>query len=107
MTSHPALLAAGLTLAAGTYAIRLAGPLLRSRVAVPPRVERLLETAAVVLLAALVATLSLFTDHAPAGFARPLGVLVGGLLAWRRAPFLLVILAAAGTAAVLRLLGIS
>jgi hypothetical protein len=28
------------------------------------------------------------------------------LLAWRRAPFVLVVLAAAGTAAVLRLLGV-
>lgn len=53
------------------------------------------------------ATFSLFAGHGPAGFARPLGVLVGGVLAWRRAPFLLVILAAAGTTAVLRLLGIS
>jgi len=33
-------------------------------------------------------------------------VLVGGVLAWRKAPFLVVVIAAAGTAAVLRLLGV-
>jgi hypothetical protein len=38
--------------------------------------------------------------------ARPAGVLVGLVLAWRRAPFLLVVVAAAVTAAGLRLLGL-
>jgi hypothetical protein len=33
-------------------------------------------------------------------------VLVGGVLAWRRAPFVIVVLAAAATAAVLRLVGV-
>jgi hypothetical protein len=41
-----------------------------------------------------------------AGIARPAGVLVGALLAWRRAPFVVVVLAAAATAALLRLAGI-
>jgi hypothetical protein len=34
------------------------------------------------------------------------GVLVGGALAWRKAPFVLVVVAAAATAAGLRLLGV-
>jgi hypothetical protein len=38
--------------------------------------------------------------------ARPAGVLVGAVLAWRRAPFVVVIVAAAGTAALLRLAGV-
>ena len=42
-------------LAGGTFAIRLAGPLLRARIEFSPRVVALLETAAVVVLAALVA----------------------------------------------------
>ncbi|MGN9775543.1 hypothetical protein ACTMS0_07180 [Micromonospora sp. H33] len=42
-----------------------------------------------------------------AGWARPAGVLVGVLLAWRRAPFVLVVLGAAGTTALLRLLGVA
>ncbi|MCX4749426.1 AzlD domain-containing protein [Kitasatospora sp. NBC_01287] len=107
MTGRPELIAAALTLAAGTYGFRLAGPLLRSRLRFPPRVERLLETAAVVLLAGLVATTALFEGHGVVGPARPLGVLVGGVLAWRKAPFLAVVLAAAGTAAVLRFCGVS
>ena len=103
----PTLFAAGLiTLSAGTFAFRLAGPVLRQRISFPPWAERLLETAAVILLAALVATTALTKGHGFAGLARPAGVLVGGMLAWRKAPFLVVVLAAAGTTAVLRLLGV-
>ncbi|HZO68764.1 MAG TPA: AzlD domain-containing protein [Kribbellaceae bacterium] len=100
------LVVAILVLAAGTFALRFAGPVLRTRVEVPDRVEALLATAAVVLLAALVATAALTDGHGFAGIARPAGVLVGGVLAWRRAPFVLVVVAAAATAAVLRLLGV-
>ncbi|HEU5426306.1 MAG TPA: AzlD domain-containing protein [Actinocrinis sp.] len=92
-----------LTLAAGTFVFRLAGPLLRSRVEFPPLVRRLLETAAVVLLTALVATSALTQGHGFAGYARPVGVAVGGLLAWRKAPILVVVIAAAATTALLRL----
>ncbi|WP_406164377.1 hypothetical protein OG806_28190 [Streptomyces sp. NBC_00882] len=34
-----------------------------------------------------------------AGWARPAGVLVGAVLAWRRAPFVVVVLGAAGATA--------
>ena len=61
--------------------------------------------AAVVLLLALVATATFFDGHAFAGPSRVIGVGVGAVLAWRRAPFVLVVVAAAATAAVLRLLG--
>ncbi|MFE9427967.1 AzlD domain-containing protein [Kitasatospora sp. NPDC006697] len=106
MSHHMVLLVAALTLAAGTFGFRLAGPLLRARVDFPPRVERLLETASVVLLTALVATTALYEGHGAAGWARPAGVVVGGVLAWRKVPFVLVVLAAAATAAGLRLLGV-
>jgi branched-subunit amino acid transport protein len=95
-----------LTLSAGTFAFRFSGPLLRERLAFPPWAERLLEVAAVVLLAALVATTALTQGQGFAGFARPAGVLVAGVLAWRKVPFLVVVLAAAGTTALLRLLGV-
>jgi branched chain amino acid efflux pump len=101
------LVVAGIaTLSAGTLAFRLSGPALRQRLAFPPWAERLLEAAAVVMLAALVATTALTTGHGFAGLARPAGVLVGGVLAWRKAPFLVAVIAAAGTTAVLRLLGV-
>ncbi|MFI9275169.1 AzlD domain-containing protein [Kitasatospora sp. NPDC052896] len=90
-------------LAAGTYAFRLTGPLLGHRLRLSDRVQQLLGTAAAVLLVALVATAALTTGHGFAGWARPAGVLVGGVLAVRRAPFPLVVVAAAATTAVLRL----
>ena len=101
------LVVAGLlTLSAGTFAFRFSGPVLRRRITFPPWAERLLEVGAVVLLAALTATTALTAGHGFAGLARPAGVLVGGVLAWRKAPFLVVVLAAAATPAVLRLLGV-
>jgi branched-subunit amino acid transport protein len=93
-------------LAAGTYAIRFSGPLLRARISFPPRAQRLLEAATVVLLVALVATTALTEGHGLAGAARPAGVLTGGVLAWRKAPFLVVVVTAAAVTAVLRLLGV-
>lgn len=117
-----------LLLAAGTYAFRVAGPLLRARmvaaaarraaagggpgataegeVALPPRVTELMSTAATVLLFALIATAALTDGGGFAGVALPAGVLTGGLLAWRRAPFVLVVIVAAGVAAGLRALGV-
>ncbi|GHC38303.1 AzlD domain-containing protein [Streptomyces cinnamoneus] len=106
MNDPVALIAAMLVLAGGTFASRLAGPYLRSRITFPPRAEKLMEISTVVLLASLVATTALTEGHGPAGVARPVGVLAAGLLAWRKAPFLVVVLAAAAVTAVLRLLGI-
>ena len=80
--------------------------MLRSRITLSAEVERLMAVAAVVLLTALVATATLVQGHGFAGVARLLGVAVGGVLAWRRAPFVVVVLAAAATTAVLRLLGV-
>ncbi|MGW6281902.1 AzlD domain-containing protein [Kribbella sp. NPDC055071] len=93
-------------LAVGTFSLRLAGPALRSRFEIPERAQQLLAVAAILLLTALVATSALTEGHGPAGIARPAGVLVGGVLAWRKAPFILVVVAAAATAAGLRLLGV-
>lgn len=70
-------------------------------------VRQLLPVAAAALLAALAATAALTEAGAFAGYARPAGVLVGLLLAWPRAPFVLVVVAAAGTTALLRLLGVA
>ncbi|MEU3269376.1 AzlD domain-containing protein [Saccharomonospora sp. NPDC006951] len=106
MTGAVTLIVATLVLGAGTFAFRVAGPVLRSRVELSPRAEKLMAVSAVVLLAALVATSALLEGHEFAGFARPAGVAVGGVLAWRKAPFVVVVLAAAGTAAGLRLLGV-
>ncbi|MEV6838100.1 AzlD domain-containing protein [Streptomyces sp. NPDC051133] len=95
-----------LVLAVGTYAFRLVGPVLHGRVTVPPRVQELASAGAVVLLVALLATGALTESGGFAGWARPAGVLAGAVLAWRRAPFAVVVLAAAATTAVLRLAGV-
>ena len=92
-------------LAAGTLALRLAGTLLRSRVEPTPWALAFVDRAVAVLFAALVATSLLEAGHL-AGVARPAGVAVAGLLAWRRAPFVVVVLAAAAVTAGLRLLGV-
>jgi branched-subunit amino acid transport protein len=99
-------LVAILVLAAGTYAFRVTGPLLRGRIRMSERVTRLLSVSAAVLLVALLATAALTQGHGFAGWARPAGVLVGGVLAMRRAPFLVVVVAAMATTAGLRFLGV-
>jgi branched-subunit amino acid transport protein len=106
MSATNLLVLAVCALGAGTYAFRCAGPLLSARAALPPRAERLMVTAAVVLLTALVATSALLEGPGFAGAARPAGVAVAGVLAWRRAPFVAVVVAAAVTTAGLRLLGV-
>ncbi|MGM1061514.1 AzlD domain-containing protein [Saccharothrix sp. Mg75] len=99
-------LTAVLVLAAGTYAFRLAGPLLRDRLTLSARVKALMSTSATVLLLALVATSTLTKGDGFAGLALPLGVLVGGVAAWRKAPFVVVVVLAAATTALLRLAGV-
>lgn len=108
-----------LVLAAGTYGFRVAGPLLRQwlvrrrgntgesgEVALPPRLTELMSTAATVLLVALIATSSLTSGGGFAGVALPAGVATAGVLAWRKVPFVFVVIAAAGVAAGLRALGV-
>lgn len=100
--SWPALL----TLAAGTYLTRLTGLLLRGRVTLPQRLERYADLGATALLVALVATAALTDGDGFAGWARAAGVTAGGVAAWLRVPFVLVVLLAAGVTAGLRLLGV-
>src|SRR5580700_219538 len=106
MTDSTLVVAGICVLSAGTYACRLSGRVLRQRITFPPRAEQLLAAGAVVMLAALVATTALTKGHGFAGYARPAGVLAGGVLAWRKAPFLVIVLTAAAVTAVLRLAGV-
>lgn len=77
-----------------------------SRRGLPAWLDAVMSRAAVVLLIAVVATTALTEEQGFAGIARPAGVLVGGVLAWLKVPFIIVILAAAAVAAGLRLLGV-
>ena len=90
---------------AGCYAFKLAGFLVPERVLGRPGVRRLVELLPVALLAALVVVEAVaagrewvFDGPRLAGFA------VGALATWRRAPFIVIIAAAAATAGLLRLL---
>jgi branched-subunit amino acid transport protein len=96
-----------LATAAGCYALKVAGLTVPQRVLGNARVRRFAELVPVALLAALAAVQAVTAGHAfgldPARLAG-LGAAVAALLL--RAPFLLVIVAAAGTTAVLRAAGI-
>jgi len=97
-----------LATAAGCYAFKLAGLTVPRRVLDNPRVRRFAELVPVALLAALIAVQT-FSDGQslaidPARLAG-LGAAVAALLL--RAPFLVVIVVAAGTAAILRALGVA
>ncbi|MFN8174671.1 MAG: AzlD domain-containing protein [Solirubrobacteraceae bacterium] len=94
-----------LALCAVSYGLKAAGPLLAGGRRLGPGVRRALDLVAVPLLAALVLVQTLGDGHRIAIDARVPALAVAALLVWRRAPFLVVVLAAAGTAALLRALG--
>lgn len=90
-------------LAAGTYALKAAGPLLIGDRRLPPRAEWAIGLLPAALLAALVATSTLATGTRWVLDARVPAVAVAALLLWRRASFVVVVLGAAATAALVRL----
>jgi uncharacterized membrane protein len=89
---------------AGCYLLKLAGYLVPARVLDHPRMRRLVELLPVALLAALVVVEAVANGrHYDVDGARLAGVAVGAVAIWRRAPFVVVIVLAALTAALLRL----
>lgn len=96
--------AAVLSLCAGAFALKLAGLLLASRIDAATAERWGLELLVVPVLAALVATQTIGSGEELVLDARAPAVLLAAVLVWRRAPFLVVVLAAGGTAALLRLL---
>jgi branched-subunit amino acid transport protein len=93
-----------LALSAVSYGLKAVGPLLAGGRQLSPRLRRTLDLVPVPLLAALIATQTFGQGHEVVIDARAPALAVAGLLVWRRAPFLVVVLAAAGTAALLRAL---
>jgi branched-subunit amino acid transport protein len=98
--SWPALLA----LCAISYILKAVGPVLAGGRQLAPPVRRTLDLVAVPLLAALILVQALGDGQRLVLDARVPALAVAAVLVWRRAPFLVVVLAAAGTAALLRLL---
>lgn len=90
----------------GCYGLKLAGYYVPAAVLEHGGVRRAMELLPVALLSALV-VVQLLADGRQWVLDGPrlAGFAAGALAVWRRAPFLAVIVAAAGTAALLRLVG--
>jgi branched-subunit amino acid transport protein len=91
-----------LGLAAASYALKACGPLVAGDRELRPGVMQALDLVAVPLLAALVVVQTLDGGGRIVVDARVPALAVAALLAWRRAPFLVIVLASAATAALLR-----
>ena len=91
---------------AGTMAIKAAGPLLLGSRPLPASVQRVVALLAPALLAALVATAALGVGQRLVIDARMIGLGASALALVLRAPVLLVVVIAAATAAVARLIGL-
>lgn len=88
----------------GCYLLKLVGYFVPARVLDHPQVRRLVELVPVALLAALVVVEAIADGrHLDWNGGRLAGFGVGALAVWRRLPFLVVVGAAALTAALLRL----
>jgi branched-subunit amino acid transport protein len=94
--------AAVLALCGGCYVLKGAGVVLAARVD-PERAERWsLELLVVPVLAGLIVVQGFGSGQGLVLDARAPALLVAAVLVWRRAPLLVIVLAAAGTAALLR-----
>jgi branched chain amino acid efflux pump len=87
----------------GCYALKLIGLSVPERALEHPRVQRIAELLPIALLAALIATQTFAVGRHLEIDARFAGLVVAVIAVWRRAPFLLVVVLAAATAALLRL----
>jgi branched-subunit amino acid transport protein len=94
--------AAILLLAAGTYAMKAAGPVLLGNRRLPAPVTAVADLLPPALLAALVAVSSLTADGEWDIDARAAGLVAALLVAWRRGSFLLIVAAAMAATALVR-----
>ena len=92
-------------LAAGTYALKAAGPLALGDRRLPTRVQVLVDLLPAALLAALAIVSTVADGRAVVLDARVVGMFVAGVALWRRAPFVVVIIVASAATAAVRALG--
>jgi branched-subunit amino acid transport protein len=90
------------TVGVATIAIKALGPVLLGGRQLPERVTGVVELLAPALLSALVATQVLAVGRSLVIDERLLGLGVAAVLLWRRAPVIVVIVAAAGVTALVR-----
>jgi branched-subunit amino acid transport protein len=90
---------------AGCYALKYAGYAMPQRWFAHPRLSQAIELMPVALLSALIVVEAIASGrHYDLNAARLAGFGVGAVAVWRKAPFIVVVVAAAGTAALLRVL---
>ena len=87
-----------------TIAFKASGPVLLGKRELPARVASVVEVLAPAMLAALVVTQTVGGDREIVIDERLAGVVAGGIAVWLRAPLLVVMVVAAVTAALIRLL---
>ena len=95
-----------LVLAGAAYALKALGPVLAGGRELRPDLRGVLDLVALPLLAALVAVQTLDDGARVVLDARVPALAIAAVLVWRRAPFLVVVLAAAATAALLRAIAV-
>lgn len=105
MPAHSLIISGIAILALGTWLMRFAGAKLGNRMALSENARTLLSDAATTLLFAVALANTFYEGVHFAGIARVAGVAV--LLAWRKAPLIVVIFAAALVTALLRYAGVS
>jgi len=93
-----------LILAAGSYILKASGVLVFAGRRMPRPLAELAEVLPAALIAALVAVQTFDAGRALTIDARVAGLGAAAFAIWRRAPFLVVVLAAGATAALVRLL---
>ena len=86
----------------GTFALKSAGPLVLGDRALPLRVQQVVDLLPAALLAALAIVSTVGDGRAIVLDARAVGLLVAGLALWRRAPFVVVVVAASAATALVR-----
>ncbi len=94
-----------LSLAAGAYAFKALGFFVLGRRSLPPALERCLALIPAAVVSALVVKDTFSTGQSLVLDARAVGVAVAAIAVWRRVPFVVVIVIAAGVTAAVRALG--
>ena len=87
-----------------TMVFKASGPVLLAARELPARVASVVDVLAPAMLAALVVTQTVGGDHEIVLDERLAGIAAGGIAVWLRAPLLAVMVVAAATAALIRLL---
>jgi hypothetical protein len=96
-----------LILALGSYGLRIAGPYMRQHLMSFSKLEKIASELSGILLFSVAITAALFEASHFAGFSRLLGFLVAAFLTYKKMPFIIIVLSAAITTAILRALGMS